>query len=155
MRTMNLQERLLRLYRYWGIRHIAYVCLKALTVEIPRSVPGVGGLKLPHGAAGLVIHPTTKLMGSAKMFQGVTVGRADNYLEFSHPASAQAEGVVVEDGVQISAGAKVLFKSGQTLRLGRNCVVGANAVVLRSIPDNEVWAGAPARRVGIRRVPPL
>ena len=50
----------------------------------------------------------------------------------------------------IGAGAKVLFRDGQWLTIGRGAVVGANAVVTRSVPPGEVWAGVPAKRVGQR-----
>ena len=56
--------------------------------------------------------------------------------------------IVVEDDVVIGAGAKVLLKCGQTLVIGRGAVIGANAVVLKSVPAGEVWAGIPARKVG-------
>jgi serine O-acetyltransferase len=36
------------------------------------------------------------------------------------------------------------------LRVGRGSVVGANAVLLESTGENEIWAGVPARRVGTR-----
>lgn len=34
--------------------------------------------------------------------------------------------------------------------MGRNAVVGANAVLLNSIGDNEIWSGIPARHIGTR-----
>jgi acetyltransferase-like isoleucine patch superfamily enzyme len=34
--------------------------------------------------------------------------------------------------------------------LGHGSVVGAGAVVTKDIPDGEIWAGVPARRIGIR-----
>jgi len=36
------------------------------------------------------------------------------------------------------------------LRVGRGTVVGANAVLLESTGENELWAGVPARKVGLR-----
>ncbi len=45
----------------------------------------------------------------------------------------------------IGPGAKVLFKSAETLTLGDDSVIGANALVAGSIPPREVRAGMPAR----------
>ena len=36
------------------------------------------------------------------------------------------------------------------VRIGRGAIVGAGSVVTRSVPDGEVWAGVPARRVRAR-----
>ena len=42
-------------------------------------------------------------------------------------------------------GANVIILPGVTI--GRNTVVGAGAVVTRDVPDTEVWAKSPARRI--------
>lgn len=57
--------------------------------------------------------------------------------------------IVLEDDVYVGAGVIIL----PNCRLRRGCVVGAGAVVLQdtTIPPYEVWAGAPARRVGERK----
>jgi serine O-acetyltransferase len=57
---------------------------------------------------------------------------------------------VIEDDVIIGAGAVVLFSRG-TLTVARGTIVGANAVLTRSTGENEIWAGVPARRVGVRK----
>ena len=52
----------------------------------------------------------------------------------------------IGQGCWIGHGAAILCKSGE-LVLGRNCVVGANAVVTRSFPPYSVIVGNPARVV--------
>jgi serine O-acetyltransferase len=136
-------------------RRLSYKGLKLLGVDIPPSVEIGDNLRLPHGAFGLVIHATTKIGNNVKLFQGVTLGFADEHLpreEISDRlATTKPLGqILVEDDVVIGAGAKVLFKLGQTLTVGRGAVIGANAVVLSSVPPGEIWAGVPARRVGAR-----
>ena len=42
-------------------------------------------------------------------------------------------------------GAHTIILKGVTI--GRNCVVGAGSVVTKDIPDNEIWAGNPARLI--------
>jgi len=45
-------------------------------------------------------------------------------------------------------GANVLVLKGVTI--GRGAIVGAGAVVTKSIPEYEIWAGVPARKLGVR-----
>lgn len=52
---------------------------------------------------------------------------------------------VIGNGVRISVGAKVV---GQ-ITLGNNCIVAANAAVVKDIGENEVVGGVPAKVIGI------
>ena len=144
------QERLVEMMKRRRTRSFAYRALKLLGVEIPPGVSIGKGFRLPHGAVGLVIGGATVIGDNVKIFQGVTLGFADEYLRRDQmPADDEDIGrIVVEDDVVIGAGAKVLLKCGQTLVIGRGAVIGANAVVLKSVPAGEVWAGIPARKVG-------
>ncbi|GAB4470400.1 MAG: serine O-acetyltransferase [Anaerolineales bacterium] len=126
---------------------LAYYLLKALGVEIPRSVPIGEDFELAHGGFGVVIHSKTVIGKRVKIYPGVGTGRADIYRPIQE---SRFEGIVIEDEVILSPGAKVLGKEG-VLRVGRGTVVGANAVLLQSTGENEIWAGVPARKVGLRR----
>jgi serine O-acetyltransferase len=129
----------------------AYAALKLLGVEIPRSVQIGPGLELPHGSVGLVVHERTVIGANVKLFGGVTLGRADTYNE------AASEGhhddslvnIVIEQGVIVGAGAKVLFSASGagSIRIGEGSVIAANAVVTCDVPPGEVWGGIPARRL--------
>lgn len=124
----------------------AYILLKLLGAEVPLSVTLEPGCQLEHGGFGVVIHSKARLGARVKIYPGVTVGRADIF----RPAIlSKFEGVVIEDDVILCPGAKVLCKEG-VLRVGRGTVIGANAVLLQSTGENEIWAGAPARCVGQR-----
>lgn len=82
-------------------------------------------------------------------------------------------GVVIEDNVQIGAGVKIysvdtISNTRGEVVLKRNCKIGANVVILPNvtvgensiigacsvlkyginIPSNEIWAGAPAKKIG-------
>ena len=54
--------------------------------------------------------------------------------------------IVLEEDVWL--GVNVVVLKGVTI--GRGAVVGAGAIVTKSIPSYEIWAGVPARRVGVR-----
>jgi serine O-acetyltransferase len=125
---------------------LAYFLLKILGVEIPRPVPIGPGFELAHGGVGVVIHSKAEIGARVKIYPGVTIGRADIYRP---AAESQFEGVVIEDDAILAPGAKVLCKKG-VLHVGRGSVIGANAVLLQSTGEGEVWAGAPARLVGSR-----
>jgi serine O-acetyltransferase len=92
------------------------------------------GLFLPH-TQGTVIGAWA-IGENAIIFQGVTLGAREldfSFLESSRPT--------VGDGVTIGSGAKVLGG----LTLGSGSRIGANAVVLESVPANVAAAGVPAR----------
>lgn len=125
---------------------LAYYVLKSLGVEIPRSVEIGSSFELAHGGFGVVIHPATRIGDRVKIYPGVTLGRADIYRPVEE---SSFEAIVVRDDVLISPGAKVLCREG-VLTVGQGTVIGANAVLLESTGEMEIWAGIPARRVGSR-----
>lgn len=130
------------------IGKLAYYLLKLLGIEIPPSVPVGADFELAHGGFGVVIHSKTQIGSRVKLYPGVGIGRADIY----RPSDQSAfEGVVIEDDVILSPGAKVLCKQG-VLRVRRGTVVGANAVLLESTDEGEIWAGIPAKCVGHRNI---
>ena len=143
---MDFYTRLVTLRRNPLLGPLAYYLLKLLGAEIPSSVPVGEGFELAHGGFGVVVHSKTTIGKRVKLYPGVTLGRADIYI----PASqSKFEGILIEDDVILSPGCKVLCKAG-VLRVGRGSVIGANAVLLESTGENELWAGNPARCVGKR-----
>ena len=86
-----------------------------------------GGLLIQHGFSTII---TAKSIGrNAKIFQQVTIGfKGDKLPE-------------IGDNVEICCGAKVLGR----VKIGDNCIIGANAVVVSNIPDNSVAVGMPAK----------
>jgi serine O-acetyltransferase len=104
-----------------------------LYLETPTIEPG---LFLQHAFSTIV---SAKSIGrDCWINQQVTVGFKDG-----------THGPIIGDNVTINAGAKVLGP----IRVGNNVIVGANAVVLKDVPDNCVVVGAPAyivRRGGVK-----
>ena len=146
MSRLDFYSRLMHARARPVIGRPAYLLLKLLGAEIPRSVEMGPHCLLIHGGFGVVIHPSTRLGDRVKIYPGVTLGRADIHREASGSAF---EAIEIADDVILSPGAKVLGRRG-VLRIGRGAVIGANAVVLEDVGENEIWAGVPAKRVGMR-----
>jgi len=125
---------------------LAYLLLKALGAEVPRSVEIGTGFALVHGGFGVVIHPRTRIGNNVKIYPGVTLGRADIHLPIER---SKFQGIEIGDEVILSPGSKVLCKEG-VLRVAGGTLLGANAVLLESTGEDEVWAGLPAKKVGMR-----
>jgi serine acetyltransferase len=90
------------------------------------------GLKLIHGL-GSVIGTGCRIGRSFTVYQGVTIGDKLGKETGKQP--------VIGDRVIASAGAQVLGP----VTVGSETVIGANSVVLDSVPGRCVVAGAPAR----------
>ena len=133
--------------RQWPVfGGLAYFLLKLLGAEVPRPVKFKAGCVLLHGGFGVVIHPKSEFGERVRIYPGVTLGRADIH----RPAEQSAfEGIRVEDDAILCTGAKILCKQG-ILTVGKGSVIGANAVLLESTGENEMWAGMPARCIGKR-----
>ncbi len=129
------------------IGKLAYYLLKLLGAEIPCSVPVGDGFELAHGGFGVVIHSKTTIGNRVKIYPGVGTGRADIYRPMSQ---SKFEGIVIEDDVILSPGSKILCKEG-ILRVSKGSVIGANAVLLESTGENEMWVGIPAHKLGMRQ----
>lgn len=125
---------------------LAYFSLKFLGIEIPKSVVIGKDFELAHGGFGVVIHPDTVIGDRVKIYPGVTIGRSDIHLPIK---KSNFSGIVIEDDVIITSGAKVLCKEG-TLLVRKGSIIGANAVMLSSSNEGEIWAGIPAKKIGFR-----
>jgi len=98
---------------------------------IPMSVEIGEGTTLGYGGLGIVLHARCRIGANVLIAQQVTIG-----------GRWPREGVpVIEDGVSIGAGAKILGP----IRVGAGSRVGANAVVLKDVPPRAVVAGVPAK----------
>ena len=90
------------------------------------------GLFIDHGS-GVVIGETAQIGDYVTIYHGVTLGGTGKEVQGRrHPR--------VEDNVIIGAGAKILG----AITLGMNSKVGANAVVLKDVPENSTVVGIPA-----------
>ncbi len=125
---------------------LAYGLLKLMGAEIPLAVRIGEDFLLLHGGFGVVIHPWTVIGNRVRIYPGVTLGRADVQQPIEQ---SKFRGFEIGDDVILSSGSKVLGKEG-VLCIGRGTILGANAVLLQSTGENEIWAGIPAQCVGKR-----
>jgi serine O-acetyltransferase len=89
------------------------------------------GLKVGQDGFGIVVNPKARIGNGVYISPGVTIGGRNESDELP----------LIEDNVFIGSGAKVL--GGVTLGTGSK--IGANAVVIRSVPPGCVAAGVPAK----------
>ncbi|MGQ0832867.1 MAG: serine O-acetyltransferase [Microthrixaceae bacterium] len=112
-----------------GLPRLAHRAAMALgQVAIGDPVIIEPGLYLLHGQ--VVIDGLTEVGANVLIAPFVTVGLRDDSLH----------GPVIESGVSIGTGAKVLGR----VRIGRRASIGANAVVITDIPAGATAVGIPA-----------
>lgn len=126
-----------RLYKrnLYRIAHVINAINRRLNgIEIHPAADIGADLLIVH-PVGIVIGGLSRIGNNVQINQGVSLGyRRGPIPGDGHPT--------VEDDVIISAGAKLF---GPITISGRGSVIGANAVVLESIPPYSLAIGIPAR----------
>lgn len=133
----------IRLYKFPILRQIARRVVYIKGADIPCSVKIAKAVSFPHNALGTVIHPFTSIHSKAKIYQNVTIGRGDIWNPYDPENGLSFE---IGEGAILCAGCKVIASKGK-LSVGKNTIVAANAVLLESTGENEVWGGIPARKL--------
>ncbi len=103
-------------------------------IEIHPGATIGDGFFIDHGM-GVVIGETSEIGHNVTIYHGVTLGGTSLSKGKRHPT--------IEDDVVIGAGAKVLG----AINIGRNSRIGANAVVVKSVPPDSVVVGVPGQVV--------
>ena len=103
-------------------------------IEIHPGATIGSGLFIDHGM-GVVVGETAEIGNDVTMYHGVTLGGTSLNKGKRHPT--------IGDRVTIGAGAKVLGN----IIVGADSRIGANAVVVKSVPDNSVVIGVPGQIV--------
>jgi serine O-acetyltransferase len=134
-------------FHKWGIpivpRIISQVARWLTGIEIHPAAKIGRSFFIDHGM-GVVIGETTEIGDNVTLFQGVTLGGTGKERGKRHPT--------LGNHVVVGAGAKILG----AIRIGDNVKIGANSVVLKSVPANSTVIGVPGRIIkteGGERVP--
>lgn len=136
--TFLPEYRNLLYYRLGWASKILYPLCRPMPLLVINEVDeGIGpGFFIMHGRASGV--SARRIGKNCRIFQHVSIG----YLE-------ENKKPVIGDNVTVFAGAKVLGN----IKIGNNVIIGANAVVLKDVPDNCTVVGVPAyivKRNGVR-----
>ncbi len=123
----------LKLFARW----ISQVTRAFTGIEIHPGASIGQGLFIDHGM-GVVIGETAEIGADVTLYQGVTLGGTSLEKGKRHPT--------LGDNVVIGAGAKVLG----AITIGTCSRVGANAVVVKPVPEHAVVVGVPGEIVALR-----
>jgi serine acetyltransferase len=105
-----------------------------LGVDLPANTAVGPRLMLLH-PQGIVVHPDARIGADVVILHGVTIGIASN----DKPGAPR-----IGDGVELGAGCAVIGD----IEVGERARVGANAVVVKSVPPRAVVVGVPAHTLG-------
>lgn len=127
-----------RVFRWFYERHIPmqpfrFFCERFIEITTGISIPveaEIGkGLRIHH-FGGIIFHPEAVVGERCTIYHGVTLGDLGGWGGVPR----------VGNEVVIGAGAKLLG----AIAIGDRCRIGANAVVLTSVPADSVAVGVPA-----------
>lgn len=132
-------------YRFFRWFHVRGIPTQPFRFFIERLTEIVTGISIPaetdigkglriHHFGGIIFHSHVKMGENCTVYHGVTFG----------DKGGSGEPPTVGSHVLVGAGAKVLGE----ITIGNHVTIGANAVVIKSVPDNMIVGGVPAKCIG-------
>jgi serine O-acetyltransferase len=135
------------LHAMWGHRVAHWLWVRGLKLPgrwISHLFRALTGIEIHPGATigprffidhgmGVVIGETAEVGADVTLYHGVTLGGTSLAKGKRHPT--------LEDRVVVGAGAKILG----AITIGADSRIGANAVVVKSVPPNSVVVGVPGQ----------
>ncbi|MBI4697463.1 MAG: serine acetyltransferase, partial [Nitrospirae bacterium] len=125
-------------FRWLKVKHIPsqpfrFIFERFIEITTGISIPvecKIGkGLRIHH-FGGIIFHPSVEMGDNCTVYHQVTIG----------DRGGKGNAAKIGDNVTFGAGAKIIGE----IVIGNNCVIGANAVVRESVPDDSCAVGNPA-----------
>ena len=129
-------------YRFFRWFHVQGIPTQPFRFVFERLIEIITGISIPaeaeigkglriHHFGGIIFHSQVKMGEHCTIYQGVTLGDKGGW----------GGSPTVGNNVLVGAGAKVLGD----ITVGNNVIIGANSLVIRSVPDNAIVIGVPAK----------
>ncbi|MGN0157525.1 MAG: serine O-acetyltransferase [Brotaphodocola sp.] len=135
-------------FAHWFYKHNMFFIARWISqvsrfftlIEIHPGAEMGHGILIDHGC-GVVIGETTVVGDNCTIYQGVTLGGVGLNKGKRHPT--------LGNNVTVGSGAKILG----AFEVGDNCMIAANAVLLKPLENDTTAVGIPARPVKVAGVP--
>ena len=92
---------------------------------------------------GVVIGETSDIGNNVTIYHNVTLGGISPSINANEQRDLKRH-PTLHDNVVVGSGAQILGP----IIIGKNSLIGANAVVTKDVPEKSIMVGIPARRVG-------
>tara|TARA_Y100000591_G_scaffold290061_1_gene275621 strand:+ start:1569 stop:2135 length:567 start_codon:yes stop_codon:yes gene_type:complete len=99
-------------------------------------------LFIDHGM-GVVIGETSLIGNNVTIYHNVTLGGVAPSINSDEQRNLKRH-PTLEDNVVVGSGAQILGP----IVIGKNSLIGANAVVTKDVPEKSIMVGIPAKRIG-------
>ena len=99
-------------------------------------------LFIDHGM-GVVIGETSEIGKNVTIYHNVTLGGIAPSINANEQREVKRH-PTLEDNVVVGSGAQILGP----IKIGKNSLIGANAVVTKDVPEKSIMVGIPATKVG-------
>jgi acetyltransferase-like isoleucine patch superfamily enzyme len=133
-----------------GIKGNPIGCYDRCTFFIDRGAKLTIGNNVGISQTALICHTSITIGNNVKIGGGVKIYDTDFHsldpivraskADFQHKTKVP---VVIKDNAFIGAYSIIL----KGVIVGRNSIIGAGSIVTKSVPDNQIWAGNPAKFV--------
>jgi acetyltransferase-like isoleucine patch superfamily enzyme len=117
------------------------ICRKNARIEIGNNV-GISNATL-HISNSLVIEDNVRIGGGCRIWDSDFHSLDYQERIFGGDTQIVTKPIYIGKNAFVGAGSIIL----KGVRIGENSIVGAGSVVTKSIPDNEIWAGNPAKKI--------